>query len=493
MKRILYILYPMLLGMATVMAFAPWYWFVLALALPALLERRLVQINAKQAAGQGFLFGMGFYGLGISWVFFSIHDYSDAPVIVGVIITLALISALAAFIALLGYVYRRVYPNPGIWTRLLVFPALWVLFESLRAWFLTGFPWLFLGYSMLGTPMDGFGPIIGVYGLSWLCLFMGMLLIRASFGTTKQSLRLGGVLILMMLTGFGLQQIQWTKPDGTTYDVALVQGNIDQEIKWEPEKFKQNFTRYLDLTEEVRQADIIVWPEAALPVPLPYGQPYLDVLGESIRPNSTVVLGAITTTENDMFHNTVQIVGNGSGEYEKFHLVPFGEYIPFYKLFGAAMDLLQLPMSFTIPGERIQPPLQVQDWQMGALICYEVVYPSLGLTRAQDSNILLTISNDTWFGRSLGPLQHFQMSQMRALETGRYLVRATNNGVSGIVNEKGQVMALAPQYMSTTLMATAKGFVGKTPLMWITHYLVLALMAMCLILTYGCNLFRKTL
>ncbi len=481
MKRILNNIVPLLLGVVTVMAFAPWNWFVLAMLAPALLERRLVQRTAKQAAWQGFLYGFGFFGLGVSWVFFSIHDYSNAPIIIGFIITLSLVTALAGFIALLAYLYRRLFPMPGSYTRLFCFPALWVLLEWSRAWFLTGFPWLFLGYSLIDTPLAGFGPVMGVYGLSYLCIFMGILLIRAITGTGKQTIKNTAALIVFLIAGFCLQLVNWTQPDGNVYRVALIQGNIEQEIKWAPEKFQQNFLTYLDMTETAQQTDIIIWPEAALPVPLPYGQPFIEILEETISANNTVVFGAITTTENDMFHNTVQVVGKGSGEYEKYHLVPFGEYIPFYKLLGGAMDLLQLPMSFTVPGARVQAPLQVQDWQMGALICYEIVFPSLSLSRAQDSDILLTISNDTWFGRSLGPLQHFQMSQMRALETGRYLVRATNNGISGIVDPKGDVVAIAEQYVSTTLVSQAQGMHGKTPIMRVTHYAVLSLMLLIIV------------
>jgi apolipoprotein N-acyltransferase len=475
MKRTFNHLIPFMLGLATVMAFAPWNWFVLALLAPAILEWRLQKGTIKQAVLQGFLYGLGFFSLGVSWVYFSIHDYSEAPIIVGIIITLGLILLMSAFYALLAYLYRRLFPQANTVTRLFCFPALWVLCDWLRAWFLSGFPWLFLGYSLLDTPLAGFGPIIGVYGLTYLCVFMGILLLRAAFGNKKQCIKNGVTLIVLLVLGFYLQLIQWTKPIGEEYRIALIQGNIDQDIKWEPAKFQDNFLTYLEMTQAAAQSDVIIWPEAALPVPLPYGQPYVQILQESILPSHTVVFGAITMNENEMFHNTVQVVGNGDGEYEKFHLVPFGEYVPFYKLLGKAMDLLHLPMSLTIPGPRIQAPLQVQDWQMGALICYEVVFPSLSLTRAQDSDILLTISNDTWFGRSLGPLQHFQMSRMRALETGRYLVRATNNGISGFIDPKGNVVARAEQYVSTTLISSAQGMRGKTPLMLITHYTILAL------------------
>ncbi len=480
MKRILYIIYPILLGVATVFAFAPWHWFVLALFLPALLERRLIQHTPNQAALQGFLFGLGFFGLGISWVFFSIHNYSNAPLIIAIIITLSLIFAKSAFIALLAYVYRRLYPNPSNNTRLFVFPALWVLIEVFRGWFLTGFPWLYLGYAAIDTPLQGFAPIIGVYGLSWLCIFIGMSALCTISGNIKQRLLNGAMIILILILGFLLQQIHWTKPDGNHYSVALIQGNIEQSLKWEPEKFQQHFDTYFSMTQLANQADIIVWPEAALPVPLPYGQPYVDVLTESLLPNNTVVFGALRANNDGFFYNTVQVAGDGTGEYDKHHLVPFGEYIPFYNLIGKAMDLLKLPMSFALPGPRVQPPLQVHEWNVGALICYEIVYPSLSLTRAQDSAILLTISNDTWFGRSLGPLQHFQMSRMRALETGRYLIRATNNGISGIINPEGSVEAQAPQFVATTLTGSAEGMRGKTPLMWITHYAILLLMvAIC--------------
>lgn len=469
------------MGAATVLAFAPWQWFGLALITPGLLEHRLITHTPKQAGFAGFLFGLGFFGFGVSWVFLSIHDYSDAPLIVGLLITAGLVVLLSAFIWLTCYLYRRLLIHPTVIARLLIFPAVWTLIEAFRGWFLTGFPWLYMGYSLIDTPMAGYAPVIGVYGLSFLCVVMSMLLFLIIYHARHIKLAAATVFALLIFVGFGLQKMTWTTPTNQSYRVALLQGNIPQEMKWDPIAASKHFLTYHDLTQSALNNDIIIWPEASLPVALPYGNPYLDVLDEMVRPgHNALVLGVLDMQDDDFHTNSLKVLGDGEGDYDKYHLVPFGEYVPYHAQLGDTFDWLGLPMAYTLPGQKTQPPLQVKKWKVGSLICYEVVYPSLAASRAKGSDVLLTVSNDTWFGRSIGPLQHFQMARMRALETGRYLLRATNNGISGIIDDHGKPVNMAEPYTSTHISGRVPGMQGDTPLVIIGHETIIIFMLILL-------------
>lgn len=452
-----------LLGAALPLAFAPWHWFILALIIPGWFERMLTRED--NPIRLGFLFGLAFFGIGASWVFVSIHDFSDAPLPIAVIITIGFVSILAAELALFTWIYQKLKATKFI-SRLMCFPALWALMEAFRGWFLTGFPWLFLGDVFLDTPLIGYAPVLGVFGVSWLAVLMSMLIVRF---ITQPSLRAwpiyGGVLGIAVL-GFILQNIQWTKHAGDVRVVSLVQGNIPQELKWDPDRANQNFLRYYDLTAEALNSDIIIWPEAALPVPMPYGQPYIDAINDLLPEQSAALIGLLHVADEQHHYNAVRVLGDGTGQYNKQHLVPFGEYIPFFNLVGPLFDFLNLPTAFTLPGEHDQDTVRLKNWNAAIMICFEIAFPFLTLDHANNSDVLITVSNDTWFGRSIGPAQHFDMARMRGVEMGRYVIRATNNGISGIITPKGNVLVKAPQFTSTVITQNVPNMRGHTPLMF---------------------------
>ncbi len=460
------------LGALLPLAFAPWQWALLVAFIPGVFEKQLHQ--SKAPVKTGFYFGLGFFGVGASWVFVSIHEYSDTPLILALIITFGFVALLAGITALAAWIYHRLRPKTFS-QRLMIFPALWTLTEAFRGWIFTGFPWLYLGDTIIDTPMRGFLPIVGVMGVSWILVALSMLLIKSWKNIP--------ILIGTVLVGYGLSLISWTHPSEHAYQVTLIQGNIPQLLKWDPKEADANFKVYYQLTKTALDSDIIIWPEASLPIPMPYGAPYMNALTDLTKhKNNALLIGELYSAGEDGFLNSAQAVGFGSHRYDKTHLVPFGEYLPFYQTLGPILDNLKLPTPTTIPGKSNQIPLTLKHWQAAVMICYEIAFPMLTLHAAQDSDVLITISNDTWFGNSIGPQQHFQIARTRAIETGRYLLRATNNGITGFIAPDGRVLAKAPQFTATTLTHTIPGMQGRTPLMIYGHLsILLAALAMIFI------------
>ena len=332
--------------------------------------------------------------------------------------------------------------------------VLFVGFDWLLTWFLTGFPWLLLGYAFLETPLSGFAPVGGVLLVSLaaaivavaLALIAPLLcrgpLLRRGLLLSAAFRRPAAVLLLLVLLpwliGLGLGQVPWTTAEQAR-TVALVQGNVAQTVKWQPETRIPIIERYLDLTEPHWGVDLILWPEAALTVFAHEAPELLERLDErGRRSGSGLILGIpgleVRPGEEVVFHNTTIGLGTASGRYVKRRLVPFGEYVPFENLLRGLIGFFDLPMSHAEAGDWHQPLLSIQGRPAVMSICYEVVYPEL--MRA-DADVLLTVSNDTWFGDSIGPRQHLQMARMRALENGRWLLRSTNDGITAIVDPAG--------------------------------------------------------
>ncbi len=277
--------------------------------------------------------------------------------------------------------------------------------------------------------------------------------------------------------GFGLKYIDWTHTLGSPITIALLQGNIDQNLKWEKSIQEFIIHRYEHLSNEAPHAKTIIWPEASLPIALPYAQPLLNQINENLKQQGqNAIIGLPIKDDKGAYFNGIVAIGdNADGLYFKRHLVPFGEYVPFENLLRGLIGFFDLPMSHMRSGPAHQDLIHAGILKFASLICYEIVYPNLTLMSAQNANILLTISNDSWFGRSIGPHQHFQMARMRALELGRYLARSTNNGITAIVDPKGIVREVAPQFIPTTLIGEVFATNGQTPLYFLTHYFVITL------------------
>lgn len=447
----------------------------------------LIETSPKQGAFYGWLFGLGLFGSGASWVYVSIHVYGYASPALAGFLTVLFVGLLALFPALSFYLYFRWRQSCAL-RNVLFFTAIWVLGDAFRTVFLTGFPWLFVGYSHVHSLLAGLTPVIGVYGLTLVTVLTGATAYHLCTQAPKnQKMLLGSVVMAAWLSGITLEKIDWTTPvkDGTR-KVALAQLNIPQELKWLPSQRRKTLHLLEQLTNDHWQNDIIVWPETAVPILYDRALPYLERMGRIAREKDISIISGIPYRQfNDdgsqTVHNSILSIGKGDGIYHKQKLVPFGEYVPLQDLLRGLIAFFDLPMSDFRRGPEDQDLLAANKDSISPFICYEVVYPDFVNSRATDADILLTISNDSWFGASIGPLQHLQMAQMRAAEQGRYMIRGTNNGVSAIIDHKGYITAESEQFVQTVLSSEVKIMEGRTPFSYLGSYPIFALCALTLI------------
>ena len=484
-----------LLGAVSVLGFAPMYLFpVPVTTLAGLVWLWQRSRTAGQALALGFGFGLGYFLTGTSWVYVSMHDFGGMAWPVAGFATVFFCSYLALFPALTGWAFARLVA-PG-WVRLaVVFPALWAFTEWVRGWMFTGFPWLAVGYSQSPNgPLSGFAPLLGVYGVSLLTAVSAGLLIcvAAGLATTRGEpppsraramLSHPGVAVLVLLwsAGWALQRIPWTAPAGEALSVSLVQGNIEQEIKWHPESARASLELYLELAER-SQGRLVVLPETAIPVlnvDLP--QDYLDALTRPVRARDGDLLTGIpeyVQASPPRYYNSVMSFGTHPTQiYRKYHLVPFGDYTPRWGFLTWIMSTLQIPMSDFSRGEPYQPPLDVAGQRVAINICYEDAFGEEIIRQLPEATLLANFTNDAWWGKSTASDQHLQIAQMRSQETGRYMLRATNTGVTAIIDERGHVADSVPQFVIAVLEGRVQGRVGRTPYIFWGNWAVLALIA----------------
>lgn len=418
------------------------------------------------AAWRGWLYGLGMFGSGVSWVYVSIHVHGYAPVPLALALTALFCAGLALLHALFAWSYARLVRHlPG--GMLLGFPTLWVLFEWLRGWVLTGFPWLYLGNGLIDTWLAGWAPVLGVFGLSLVaaltgcCLFLAWRSRHAMAITTYT-----GILLTLWIGGAILRPTEWVAPiSEEPLGVAIYQPNIPQEQKWDKRFYRPILARYEAAMESLYGEEIVVWPESAIPNFYQRARPWLEpVAARAGEAGSTLITGIPYLDGADgRYFNSIMAMGRGSGVYHKQRLVPFGEYVPLEDYLRGLIDFFDLPMSAFSAGEPDQEPLRADAFRIAPFICYEIVYPDLVARYARRADIFITISNDSWFGDSIGPLQHLQIARMRALENGRYLIRGTNNGVSAIIDHRGQIVARSEQFVETTLKGEVEPMLGNTP------------------------------
>ncbi|HEX6927741.1 MAG TPA: apolipoprotein N-acyltransferase [Gammaproteobacteria bacterium] len=464
-----------LAGAANVFAFAPFGLFFIPTLTVAALLRLLSLATPWRAAKIGFAFGASWFAGGMYWLYISLHEFGKAPVLLAVLLMLCLIAIVAAYYALYAWLSARFAPRVPAIRLLLWAPALWVLLEWMRGWFMSGFPWFALGYSQTGTWLAGYAPVTGVFGVSFMVVLLAgavALLFRSGHGNRV----LGAAVIAGVLAGgWTLRQVSWTHAEGAPVAVALVQGNFAQDEKWLPENLLPAMDRYWALTEQNSDSDLVIWPEAAIPAL--YHQLdqayYAQLEDELIAPDQRLLTGTLVydAARGVYFNSTVVLGGSERRFYHKRHLVPFGEYFPVPDFVRRWLRLMNLPYSDFETGTdgaalKISPQLSV-----GMMICYEAVFGEEVITALPEARLLVNISNDGWFGRSIGPLQHFQIARMRAIETGRWLVRATNTGVTAVVDEHGRVLERLPQFETAVLRAAVQPRNGETPYVRVGNWL----------------------
>lgn len=459
-------------GALATLSFAPYkLWYLAPLSL-IIFFTLLQNQRPKAAFWTGLSWGLGLFGSGVWWVHVSIADFGGMPVIAGLFLMVLLVGYLALYPALFGALFARFGQGRPFHQLMLLGPVFWLLLDWVRGWLFTGFPWLWMGYGQIHGPLASFAPILGVEGLTLALVLSCGALVAAGYYRNWRPLT---VPVLVLLLAYQVKGIEWVQPEPyKPVKVALVQGNVPQALKWQPEQRWPTLMKYLDLTRENWDADIIIWPEAAIPALEKQVETFLSHLDEAARLNqSAVITGVLDKTEQGEFFNNILTLGiNRDGEYRydsasrysKHHLLPFGEFVPFGDLLRPIAPFFNLPMSSFSRGNFVQDNLEAKGYALAPALCYEIAFSeqvrqNVGI----DTDMLLTLSNDAWFGRSIGPHQHMEIAQMRALETGKPLLRATNTGVTAVVDHQGQIIAELPQFETGVLRATVAPTKGLTP------------------------------
>ncbi len=464
------------------LAYAPFNFFPLAVLAPAALFYVWLQSTPRGAARRGLLFGIGLFGIGVSWVFVSMYGPGGVGLGLSIFLTVLMVLVLALFPALLGYLVRRYFTRAGArWQLLVIFPAAWVVCEWVRGWFLTGFPWLLLGYSQIDAPLAGIAPLAGVYGVSLLVALSAgglVMVLRAPRGAERAVYFIA--LTALWLGAGAFKSRPWTQPVDGPLRVTLLQGNIPQDLKWVWDLRGPTIDLYSGLTREHWDSELIVWPETALPDFFHNAEPFLDGLAAEAREHGADLLLGVLYQDpaTERYYNSMVSVGEVQNFYHKRHLVPFTEYLPMKKLLGGIIDFMQVPMSDFSAGSDPRP-LPVAGQKVGISICYEDAFGEEVIQGLPEATLLVNVSNDAWFGESIAPHQHLQIARMRALETGRPLLRATNTGISAVIDAGGRVQAIAPQFEIYALSASVQPMRGATPYVLVGNTpLVIALLLM---------------
>ena len=454
-------------GAFAVVGFAPFnFWPLPVLSLAVLFVLLARAASARIGFLIGFAWGLGFFGAGVSWVFVSLSVYGGMPAWLAALATLLFCMVLALFPAGAGALQSRWRGSPTL-RLLLAIPLAWGVSEWVRGWLFTGFPWLVMGYSQVpSSPLAGYAPLIGVYGVSFLVAVIAALLAWSVITPGRQPRAWAAVAVVALgVGGQALRSIAWTTPDGAPTSVTLLQGNIPQDMKWRPETTRATLETYARMAA-ASPAQLIVLPETALPLfenELP--EPYRAGLASIGQKNGGDVLAGLPTGSLDgAYYNSVISLGAApSQRYDKVHLVPFGEYIPLKPVWGWVIEVLHIPLSDFARGQTRQAALAIGGQRVAANICYEDAFGEEIIRQLPQASVLVNVSNLAWFGNSFAPWQHAQMSQMRALESGRMMLRATNTGVTAIIDEQGRMLASLPLFTTGSLSGEIQGYAGATP------------------------------
>lgn len=472
-------------GAILVLAFPPFNWFPIASISPVILLAIWLRSRPLQGLWQGWIFGISFFSMGTSWVYISIHSFSNINIPLAVLITILFIFVLSLFPAIQGFFFSLFRKKFSISISLFIFPSWWVICEWLRSELFTGFPWLFLGYSQTNSPLKGFGPIFGVYGISLVVAFISSCLYLLFFHKKIFIKILSVILIIsLFITGGILSVLRWTRPQKESLKVSLIQGNISQWKKWDVNRLLSVLQVYRSETEKHWYTDIIVWPEAAIPVYPQQVSLFLKNLDEEAKRCKTALIIGIPIYQEktkEAFNGLI-IMGKGKGFYLKRHLVPFGEYTP--PFFSAVMKHFNIPLSNLSPGPQNQPILLAKNISFAPFICYEIAYSSDVLASISGKKFIVVVSDDSWFNGSIASAQQLQIAQMRALETGRYVLYTTNTGITAIINPQGKIQQSVPQDRQIVLSGKIYPVTGKTPLVKWNYYPVAGIIILFLSIAF---------
>ncbi len=474
-------------------AFAPLEWWPLAVLAPAALIALWQGTTPREAAWCGLSFNLGTFLAGTYWVLIGLHR-GAAPLWMASLVWGGLVGIMAAYGALAGYAIARWLPTSGALRWMAGIPAAWVLLEWWRGWFLTGFAWLSLGYTQTDTWLgQAFAPLAGLYGVSALLLLGAGALVTLVRGSARERIAAAAALIVPWVAAASLRTLDWTHPVGQPVGVAIVQGAVPEDQKWQDANRDRTLELYRRLTLSALGTPLILWPEAAPPDLANDLTSYLlGLYKDAAQRGSSLLIGVVRSDGDDIYYNSVLSLGPGIAWYDKRHLVPFAEFFPVPAFIRSWLRLMSLPYSDFSRGPPDQPPLGAAGLRFATTICYEDVYGSYELPLLADADALVNVTNDAWFAHSTEHAQHLQIARMRAMEDGRYMLRAANDGISAVIGPHGAVIARAPQYRPFVLRSTFSALRGLTPYAICGNWLIISLAATTLALVVGwCRLLRS--
>ncbi|HEU5134193.1 MAG TPA: apolipoprotein N-acyltransferase [Steroidobacteraceae bacterium] len=476
-------------GMLLALSFAPFGWWPLAIVAPAILMWLWQGATPRRAAVLGFWFNAGTFSVGTYWLYIAIKLIGHAPFVLALFLMVGLVAIMGAYHALLGWAVAKFLPERGALRWMVGIPGAWLFIEWWRSWFLSGFGWLALGYAHTDNWLGALAPVVGQFGLGLLTLVMAGALITFLLGDKRARIVAGVLFVAVWSVAFGLRGVEWTGPYSRPITVAVVQGAIPQDEKWLTDNLDSILELYKTRTREAHGADLIVWPESAIPdLANNHIDFYRDVYQEASARGSSLMVGTLRMEENpktgeEEYFNSVLSMDKstpGVGWYDKHHLVPFTEFVPVPGFVRQWLRLMSLPYSDFNRGAAQQAPLEAAGQRISASVCYEDAYGATQLPALRTATMLVNVTNDAWFGRSPARYQHLQISRMRSLEAGRPMVRAANDGVSAVIGHRGEIVAMAPEYEANVMRATVQPRIGLTPYAGTGNWAVV-----CLALVFG--------
>ncbi|MDO6721093.1 apolipoprotein N-acyltransferase [Psychrosphaera sp. 1_MG-2023] len=482
-----------LAGAFNLFSYAPFSaWPIVIITLSILIFAVSKAQTAKVAFRLGFFYGLGWFATGISWIHVAIADFGGMPTAISILLMALLDGYLALFPALACYLTKRFsISNIGF-----AFIPFWLICEAIRGWFLTGFPWLSIGYTQTDGPLAGYAPVIGEFGIQALLLIIAVLiktlLCHLFYRITKsqpnpdtpKTLSVTAITILLIIAvGNGLKSLNWFEQTDKSTSIALVQGNIEQSIKWQPENEMPTMQTYLAMSQpHFESSDIVIWPEAAVPRLEVISNDFLREIDLIAANSNTALITGIVDYQpetNKAFNNIIALGKKYSNDsfghykylhnnrFSKHHLLPIGEFVPFESFLRKLGPLFDLPMSSFSRGAYAQDNLIANDVHISPAICFEVAFSNQVRANIYQgehaSDLILTVSNDAWFGNSHGPWQHLQIAQMRAIEFAKPVIRVTNNGVTAVIDGSGMLVKTLPQFEAAVLTHDLKLTTSNTP------------------------------
>ncbi|MBJ40795.1 MAG: apolipoprotein N-acyltransferase [Gammaproteobacteria bacterium] len=462
-----------ILGILYTISFAPYSFKIGVYLSLALFFYILFHSDKRTSIYLSYLFGLSVFSFGTSWIFNSLYDYGGENLTASLLVTIFLILFISIFFIPLGMMVNKDIVTKKIFNFLMPASIL-VLIELIRSNIFGGFPWLLVGTSQIGTIFDAFYPLFGTYFVSFLTILISSLIAVIMIG--KNIVKHSIILFLVLLSVNIINSIEynWSTDKKAKNNITIIQPNINQRLKFNSDEIKSIKDKYLEIFKRDDLHDIVLLPETAIPT---IYQNDKNFYKEKLLSRADYIIGGVFRYDNvtNETFNSILVLNNKEQFYDKRHLVPFGEYIPFKSLFIHIMKVFNIPMSNLSHGKNYQSRISFDDIFIEPLICYESAYPQLIETTNKEFSIIVNISNDAWFGNSLAPYQHLEISQSRALEFQRFLVRSANTGISAVVNKDGEIVDAIPLNHEGILNASITSSKGKTPYRYFGDYPILML------------------